>query len=197
MPFIKSPFTRYKKLLLPRCKHDTIRSESFHYFGEKLMMLSKRDFYSCLQCGKAWVASGPDQWPTVVNFVQLQTKKQPVISTIVKGQNFNTEHGNNSGDCFSFCRIFKSELKRRYRLAGLQHYYTDLKPAQRPETISVSIFTCRGQETLRKSLSPPQARACCPPLRGLRSPCILANRQNEAPLTLAPPDNTWYQENTH
>lgn len=160
-------------------------------------MLSKRDFYSCLQCGKAWVASGPDQWPTVVNFVQLQTKKQPVISTIVKGQNFNTEHGNNSGDCFSFCRIFKSELKRRYRLAGLQHYYTDLKPAQRPETISVSIFTCRGQETLRKSLSPPQARACCPPLRGLRSPCILANRQNEAPLTLAPPDNTWYQENTH
>lgn len=134
MPFIKSPFTHYKKLLLPRCRSHaesfTIRSESFHYFGEKLMMMSKRDFYSCLQCGKAWVASGPDQWPTVVNFIQLQTKKQPVISTIVKGQNFNTEHGNNSGDCFSFCRVFKSELKCPYRLAGLQHCYTDLKPAQ-------------------------------------------------------------------
>lgn len=39
-------------------------------------MLSQRDFYNYVQCGKAWVASGPDQWPTAVSFVQLQNRRQ-------------------------------------------------------------------------------------------------------------------------
>lgn len=64
-------------------------------------MLSQRDFYNYVQCGKAWVASGPDQralWSALYNY---RTEKKTVTSTIVKGQNFYTEHTNSSKDSFS------------------------------------------------------------------------------------------------
>lgn len=64
-------------------------------------MLSQSDLYYHLHCGEAWMASGPDEWPTVVTLYNDSRKSQPAVPTPGKGLNFYTQHADKFRDFYS------------------------------------------------------------------------------------------------